>query len=487
MLNVTKFNNRFEIGSLYQWDTKQELFIKGMSLAVVPEVHFAQRSRPLAIVRKATMDDDGAIRVMIPDVLLQKAMQISVYVCTNEDGNFKTCHEFSIPVMGRAKPSDYEGTNEVEVYSLDALSVELRTLEVGADATVEKVLTQDGEWTIRFGIPGNVQTVNGKSPDENGNVEIESVASWNDLTDRPFGEDDGVVVPLPTKYLPEGVPYCVESMVALLPETAVTADDGAFEIDYPIEGVAVGGTYIVKYNGVKYQCTAQGFTFEDWGRLPVLGNLGEMSGGVSTGEPFMVIVIPASGVMLISLDDATEVTFAIYGDNDIRKLDNRCLDLAWLPTVQKTDTEVLAETTSTEYASTPTLTQSILPEGTQVAVIFDGIRHECTVKTLETGTGADAMTFYYFGNLGLDEENELNTGEPFLFVSAHSTLAYGFAATDSLKHTIAVYTFNRKPNKMPAEFLPDDATVCYLSSPNGTRFAITVADDGTLSTTEVTE
>lgn len=33
-----------------------------------------------------------------------------------------------------------------------------------------------------------VLSVNGTKPDENGNVEVESVASWNDLTDKPFGE-----------------------------------------------------------------------------------------------------------------------------------------------------------------------------------------------------------------------------------------------------------------------------------------------------------
>ena len=41
---------------------------------------------------------------------------------------------------------------------------------------------------------GKVKTVNGVEPDENGNIEVEAgsvggVSSWNDLTDKPFGEE----------------------------------------------------------------------------------------------------------------------------------------------------------------------------------------------------------------------------------------------------------------------------------------------------------
>ena len=40
-------------------------------------------------------------------------------------------------------------------------------------------------------VSGVVKTVNGTAPDEDGNVKIEGgsgVSSWNDLTDKPFGE-----------------------------------------------------------------------------------------------------------------------------------------------------------------------------------------------------------------------------------------------------------------------------------------------------------
>lgn len=41
------------------------------------------------------------------------------------------------------------------------------------------------------GLSGGVASVNGVKPDENGNVviDVSGVSSWNDLTDKPFGED----------------------------------------------------------------------------------------------------------------------------------------------------------------------------------------------------------------------------------------------------------------------------------------------------------
>ena len=35
----------------------------------------------------------------------------------------------------------------------------------------------------------SVKTINGQSPDENGNIEIETIVSWDELQNRPFGEE----------------------------------------------------------------------------------------------------------------------------------------------------------------------------------------------------------------------------------------------------------------------------------------------------------
>lgn len=150
VITVTK--DRYTVDSLYQWDLNQVLTISGLSLATAPEVHFAHGNMTLAIVRQATLDSAGIVRVEVPNTLLQKPHAIDAYVCTNEGDAFKSLLKISIPVVKRPQPSDYEGTNEREYYSLDALGVEVEAIEADANATVEKIL-QGEKWALRFCIP----------------------------------------------------------------------------------------------------------------------------------------------------------------------------------------------------------------------------------------------------------------------------------------------------------------------------------------------
>ena len=153
MTKVSLTKKSYTVDSLFQWDVNQILEIMGLSLPVAPEVHFAHDHMEQAIVRQATMDTAGVVRVEVPDRLLQRPNRINAYVCTNENGVFNTLHKIVIPVIPRARPSDYEGEDEAEVYSLDALGVEIVPLDAQGIAAVEKVLNPDGTWTLRFSIP----------------------------------------------------------------------------------------------------------------------------------------------------------------------------------------------------------------------------------------------------------------------------------------------------------------------------------------------
>ena len=159
---VTVTKDNYEVERLYQWDMNQVLCISGLSLTTVPEVHFAHPHDQLAIVRKATMDAAGVVRADIPNSLLQKALRIDAYVCTYEGDTFQTICQVKMPVHERAKPSDYEGTDDVEVYSLDALQVEMIELEPGEEAKVEKVMNGDA-WLLRFSIPRGTDGHDGTS------------------------------------------------------------------------------------------------------------------------------------------------------------------------------------------------------------------------------------------------------------------------------------------------------------------------------------
>lgn len=154
MAKVTVTNNGYSIESLYKWDTGQELEIYGMTLGVIPEVHFAHKDDKLAIVRQASVDAAGVIRASIPDVLLQSSARICAYVCTQQGDEFKTHYKIVIPVIPRAKPSDYAPEDGAYAYALATVDMEIVSLEPGDDANVEKVLDGEGNLTgLRFIIP----------------------------------------------------------------------------------------------------------------------------------------------------------------------------------------------------------------------------------------------------------------------------------------------------------------------------------------------
>lgn len=162
MSDVRIMSDRCTVEPLYQWDLNQVLQIYGLSLAVVPEIHFAHSTDKAAIVRKATMDSSGVVRAEIPNSLLQRAGKLHAYVCTTENETFRSLYKIVIPVEGRAQPSDYTGEEEYEVYSLAAVGVEVVTLESGDKATVEKVL-RNGCLTYVFKIPAGKDGEDGRS------------------------------------------------------------------------------------------------------------------------------------------------------------------------------------------------------------------------------------------------------------------------------------------------------------------------------------
>lgn len=113
---------RYSVDPLYQWDLNQVLTIYGLSLTTIPEIHFTSSAMERAIVRQATMDDDGVITVNIPNSLLQKPYTITAYVCMYEGETFETLHKIDIPVKARKAPADYTFVDDAdEIYSFKKL------------------------------------------------------------------------------------------------------------------------------------------------------------------------------------------------------------------------------------------------------------------------------------------------------------------------------------------------------------------------------
>lgn len=107
--------------------------------------------------------------------------------------------------------------------------------------------------------------------------ELDVQADWNQndetakdyVKNRPFYESS----PTPTEILPE-------STMTFFELNGLYACD--MQVDFVFE---VGQTYIVNWNGSEYTCVA--FAAGD-GSVGVLGDVSIMSGGESTGEPFLM-------------------------------------------------------------------------------------------------------------------------------------------------------------------------------------------------------
>lgn len=158
-----------------------------------------------------------------------------------------------------------------------------------------------------------------------------------------FVTTETVVQTIDPKFLPEGYPRAVKA--ELLPEitAAVDPDNDYMGMLPDVVDVQVGQTYTVRWNGKDYICTAQAFDMDGL-LMSALGDLGLMTGGESTGEPFAIVLIDAAtaalagvGVQVYALDGSTTATFSITGE----VVDT--LDAKFLPNVSDLPASWIAE------------------------------------------------------------------------------------------------------------------------------------------------
>lgn len=110
----------YETDSLYQWDRNQVLSVHGLNVATAPEIHFYNCTMDKSIVRQAELIDH-VVTVPIPNSLLQSAHTIYATIGIYEGETFKTIETITIPVIPKARPSDYQLENDDEVYSFESL------------------------------------------------------------------------------------------------------------------------------------------------------------------------------------------------------------------------------------------------------------------------------------------------------------------------------------------------------------------------------
>lgn len=114
-------NNTYSVTEVYQWDNNRDLEIYGLTLASLPEIHFANARMNKAIVKQAESYENGVIKVKIPNALLETATPITIYICEHRDDEFISKYSLTINVKARLKPEDYIEEDEEKIYSYNAL------------------------------------------------------------------------------------------------------------------------------------------------------------------------------------------------------------------------------------------------------------------------------------------------------------------------------------------------------------------------------
>lgn len=170
---ISSVDNDMKI-RLFQWDLNVQAKIS--TTEHIEEVHFAQTGDENALVVE-TKEKDGYFVVDVPNILLQKSENITIYVV--ENGNTIFSETFS--VAKREKPADYVYT-ETEVKTYESLEERIKTLEESSGGSSGSAgggsyiaeLTWDGDYAV---IDGHKLSVT------NGLIDGESVC-W--LSDDDF-------------------------------------------------------------------------------------------------------------------------------------------------------------------------------------------------------------------------------------------------------------------------------------------------------------
>ena len=356
-----------------------------------------------------------------------------------------------------------------------------------------------------------VSSVNGTTPDENGNVEVQSVvqSDWNEnnetspafVKNRPFYTGE----PVFKEIIPEQT-YTLSSTGRF---TIYADESGAYP--YSLEP---DKEYTVVYNGTTYELTSS--------NMEGAGVVGDANPLLAGSEPTMPFAIFAGGGMLQIIDytNNTEVTFKISSNNtEIKKIDtkyipwNDAVGLCPPPVFINKSVSDLTDEEKQKYYDLFNTGSLLLarPEGQSTWHIVVAMFYSRTVG-LDMALLDSTGELYTHSSAGWKTNNITKSGitstvdDVLKSKTAWRLLAKSFDSVTSGKAYKAYIAWNdstekaciRKESKGPAgyEHVPesidilcsgDKEIVLSSSTADSTKkFKITVDDNGTISATEVT-
>lgn len=331
-----------------------------------------------------------------------------------------------------------------ETYSKEEVNALVKAVSDAVIALQSKVPTKTSQLIDDVGF-GKVKKVNGFDPDENGNVNIPSGSSWNDLTDRPF--------------------YSFEGDETVFDDTVhfpTSKSKFYYEEPFPFD-LVVGDTYKVIWDGEEYECVSFS-KIVPWGGsyLPALflGNISKSKFEgmelVDSGEPFLfeyvTNVMDKSGYIHGSQGDVDISIKVVSKTERVVPLLAKYLPDG-VPFLTGDYSKVLPETqfsVSSDDLSYYFEDNVSLVENELYTVVLDGTTYECVGQLFEQ-EDSKAIAIGNLSNFGFDDN-----GLPFLIVSLQGFCLFGLMSMElGLDHTIEIYGWKVEKRKLPEELLPD--------------------------------
>lgn len=197
---------------------------------------------------------------------------------------------------------------------------------------------------------------------------------------------------------------------------------------------------------------------------------------------FGISTFPEAGMYTISEFFGASITFPNVAYAGHGKLDNKYLDLAWLPTTYREFERIWEATfTSTQNVNIPNDVAMVLTTVDEIRVEING--ELCTSKrTSEPGSvNGYAFEHSYFGNFHIGNSAYPDTGEPFFIqVTTMDGVLYTSAFKGNVKvETLAIDAAVLKYNTLPEEFLPGNTSNAVVPVLSGVSFG---ADEEVIAT-----
>lgn len=338
--------------------------------------------------------------------------------------------------------------------------------------------------------------------------------------------------------------YTETVQAEVIPETECINVEGQFAIPGLTTNPAlVGVNHRVVYNGVGYDCVGMLFEEDEMSGV-ALGNAAVL-GGEMTEHPFCLVVAPAEfaaeqGIcgLVMPLDGAESVTVSVEINGEyVKKLDNKYIDTSAMDAVVTEAKEAVEEVNQVVEevqdaidgkmnANNPTGTGSLSinrKAGTGIGVYSSAVGVGLTAS--DYASHAEGEQSSATGRASHAEGYSTTASGDYSHAEGYGAVATGYANHAEGDNTYACgecqhvqgrynkYDIDGKylhivgnggtvgddgaPGRSNAHTLDwggnawfagyVEGTKLILPSPNGTRWAITVGDDGTLSAAAVTE